>query len=106
MTLHSNGSHTRWPLSALAIGTSLLLSACVSSPGPQVKGSGLCKADGLDWAVGQPADEANMRKLSAQSGAGLVNPIGPSTITTRDLRQDRLRVFIDKANVITAVRCE
>ncbi|MCF7749953.1 hypothetical protein KQ945_04275 [Bacillus subtilis subsp. subtilis] len=91
---------------ALAIGTSLALSACVSTPGPQVKGPGLCKADGLEWAVGQPADEANMRKLSAQSGAGLVNPIGPETITTRDLRQDRLRVFIDKHNVITAVRCE
>lgn len=106
MTSHLNGSHTRWWWSALAIGASLSLSACVSSPGPQVKGPGLCKAEGLDWAVGQPADEANMRKLSAQSGAGLVNPIGPSTITTRDLRRDRLRVFIDKANVITAVRCE
>ena len=47
-----------------------------------------------------------MRKLLLQSGAGLINPIGPATITTRDLRQDRLRVFIDKDNVITAVRCE
>ena len=91
------------PLTVLA---SLALGACVSTPGPVVKGPGLCKADGLAWAIGQPADEANMRKLAAQSGAGLVNPIGPETITTRDLRQDRLRVFIDKANVITAVRCE
>ncbi|MEG2805181.1 I78 family peptidase inhibitor [Stenotrophomonas sp.] len=93
-------------LTPAALVLPLLLGACVSTPGPQVKGAGLCKADGLDWAVGQPADEANMRKLSAQSGAGLVNPIGPGTITTRDLRQDRLRVFIDKDNVITAVRCE
>lgn len=91
---------------SLAILTSLSLAACVTTPGPEVKGPGLCKADGLDWAVGQPADEANLRKLSAQSGAGLVNPIGPNTITTRDLRPDRLRVFIDKDNVITAVRCE
>jgi hypothetical protein len=91
---------------ALAIVASLLLGACVSTPGPEVKGAGLCKADGLAWAVGQPADEANMRTLARQSGAGLVNPIGPETITTRDLRQDRLRVFIDKNNVITAVRCE
>lgn len=91
---------------ALVVLGSLALGACVNTPGPVVKGPGLCKADGLAWAVGQPADEANMRKLAAQSGAGLVNPIGPETITTRDLRQDRLRVFIDKANLITAVRCE
>lgn len=82
------------------------LAACVSSPGPEVKGSGLCDASGLGWAVGQPADEANMRRLCTQSGAGLINPIGPETITSRDLRKDRLRVFIDKQNVITAVRCE
>jgi len=91
---------------ALALAASLTLGACVSTPGPEVKGSGLCRPDGLDWAVGQPADEANMRRLARQSGAGLVNPIGPGTITTRDLRQDRLRVFIDKDNVITAARCE
>lgn len=60
----------------------------------------------MGWAIGQPADQANMRKLLLQSGAGLINPIGPATITSRDLRQDRLRVFIDKDNVITAVRCE
>lgn len=105
MSLSRNAASRRlFPV--LAIAGSLALSACVSSPGPAVAGPGLCKAQGLDWAVGQPADEANMRKLAAQSGAGLVNPIGPETITTRDLRQDRLRVFIDKGNVITAVRCE
>jgi len=85
---------------------SVVFSGCVSTPGPQVKGSGLCNAATLGWAVGQPANEANMRRLSRESGAGLVNPIGPDTITTRDLRQDRLRVFVDRDNVITAARCE
>ncbi len=89
------------PLSAAA-----LIAGCVSTPGPQVQGSGRCDASGLAWAVGQKADEATMRRLSRDSGAGLVNPIGPATITTRDLRQDRLRVFVDKDNVITAARCE
>ena len=106
MTFHSRSVTSGRLAATLALVASLALSACVSTPGPQVKGPGLCKADGLEWAVGQPADEATMRKLSAQSGAGLVNPIGPETITTRDARQDRLRVFIDKQNVITAVRCE
>lgn len=106
MTFLSRSLPPKVLVPALAIASSLALAACVSTPGPVVKGAGLCKADGLAWAVGQPADEANMRKLAAQSGAGLVNPIGPETITTRDLRQDRLRVFIDKNNLITAVRCE
>lgn len=86
--------------------SALLLSACVSTPGPQVKGSGQCDASQLGWAIGQPANEPNIRRLSHESGAGLVNPIGPSTITTKDIRQDRLRVFVDKDNIITATRCE
>ncbi len=93
-------------LSLLLPASALLLSACVSTPGPQVSGSGQCNASELGWAVGQPADEANMRRLSRESGAGLVNPIGPNTITTRDIRPDRLRVHVDKDNIITAARCE
>ena len=99
-------SLSRYPLAAIMLAGTLSLTACVSSPGPEIKGPGLCKADELGWAIGQPADQANMRKLLLQSGAGLINPIGPATITSRDLRQDRLRVFIDKDNVIAAVRCE
>ncbi|WP_313442801.1 I78 family peptidase inhibitor [Stenotrophomonas sp.] len=93
-------------LSLLLPAAALLLSACVSTPGPQVKGSGHCDASQLGWAVGQPANEANMRRLSSESGAGLVNPIGPNTITTKDIRPDRLRVFVDKDNIITAAHCE
>lgn len=92
-------------ISLTLLGT-LALGGCASSPGPQVQGSGECQAGTLGWAVGQPANEANMRRLSRESGAGLVNPIGPGTITTKDLRTDRLRVYIDKQDVITAVRCE
>jgi len=99
-------SLSRYPLAAIMLAGTLSLAACVSTPGPEIKGPGLGKADALGWAIGQPADQANMRKLLLQSGAGLINPIGPATITSRDLRKDRLRVFIDKDNVITAVRCE
>lgn len=91
------------PLVAMA---ALTLSACATSPGPAITGSGQCHAEPLAWAIGKPADEANMRALLKQSGAGLINPIGPDTITTRDYRPDRLRVFIDKDNIITATRCE
>lgn len=90
---------------ALAL-SGLLLQACASSPGPQVVGSGRCSDSQLGWAVGQPADEANIRRLSRESGAGMVNPIGPDTSVRADHRDDRLRVFVGADNVITAVRCE
>ena len=57
-------------------------------------------------AVGQPANEDNMRRLLLDSGAGLINPIGPDTNLLGDHRLDRLRVFIDAGNLITAARCE
>lgn len=97
--------HTRIAVPFLAVAASLL-SGCVSSPGPEVRGSGQCHDAPLQWAVGQPAAEETMRKLFRESGAGLINPIGPATVVSRDRRDDRLRVFIDKDNVITAVRCE
>ncbi|WP_305805296.1 I78 family peptidase inhibitor [Stenotrophomonas sp. YIM B06876] len=82
------------------------LGGCLSTPGPTIAGDGRCDDAQLQWAVGQPGTEANMRKLARQSGAGLVNPIGPASIVSRDHRQDRLRVFLDGDNIITAARCE
>lgn len=96
-------SSTRAMSLALA---AMALTACVSTPGPQVAGSGTCRDASLGWAVGQPADEATLRRLSSESGAGLVNPIGPSTVVKHDSRSDRLRVYIDANNRITAARCE
>jgi len=94
----------RLPATAVLLATGL--GGCLTTPGPTVSGNGRCDASQLQWAVGQPGNEANMRRLSRESGAGLVNPIGPATIVTQDIRQDRLRVFLDASNTITAVRCE
>jgi hypothetical protein len=91
--------------SLLALGA-LALSACVSTPGPQVAGSGQCRDASLGWSVGQTADEATLKRLSSESGAGLVNPIAPTTAVKHDSRSDRLRVYIDAQNRITAARCE
>ncbi|MPS35084.1 MAG: hypothetical protein E2593_07290 [Stenotrophomonas sp.] len=92
------------PATAVLLATGL--GGCLSTPGPTVAGDGRCTDTQLQWAVGQPGNEANMRRLARESGAGLVNPIGPATIVSRDIRQDRLRVFLDAGNTITAVRCE
>ncbi|MCL7714923.1 I78 family peptidase inhibitor [Stenotrophomonas mori] len=94
----------RLPATALLLATGV--SGCLTTPGPTIAGDGHCDASQLQWALGQSGDEATMRRLARESGAGLVNPIGPATVVTRDLRQDRLRVFLDAANTITAVRCE
>lgn len=88
------------------------LAACQSAPPPSSSGnatstdeSGRCSDAGIQWAVGKTNDEATIRRLKQESRAGIVNPIGPTTITSRDIRHDRLRVFVDANNVITAVRC-
>ena len=99
-------SPLRLPVSASALLLPVALAGCLSMPGPTVTGDGHCDASQLQWAVGQPGNEANMRRLSRESGAGLVNPVGPSSIVSLDIRQDRLRVFLDAGNTITAVRCE
>ena len=50
--------------------------------------------------------QGDPRVVSGESGAGLVNPIGPGTVVKHDARTDRLRVYIDADNRITAARCE
>ncbi|WP_315386207.1 hypothetical protein [uncultured Stenotrophomonas sp.] len=105
MTSRSRSLFSRGLVPLLAL-TTLSLSACATAPGPHITGSGQCHAEPLAWAIGKPADEANMRALLKQSGAGLIDPIGPATITASATRDDRLRVFIDRNNVITSVKCE
>lgn len=94
------------PLRTLVPLASCLLAACATTAGPEVGGTGRCNDAALGWAVGQPADEANMRRLSRESGAGLVNPIGPDSLTRGDHRSDRLRVYVDAENIIRSARCE
>ncbi|WP_262378469.1 hypothetical protein [Luteimonas viscosa] len=47
-----------------------------------------------------------MRRLARESGAGLVDPIGPDSRPLADRRGDRLRVRIDAGNIIESARCE
>jgi hypothetical protein len=99
-------SRSRNVIPLVAIATALTLSACATSPGPEIPSSGQCHDTSLGWAVGKVADQPTLRKLLLESGTGLINPIGPETIVSHDTRTDRLRVYIDKNNIITAARCE
>ena len=88
-----------------------LLAACTSlQPDPGAAGragaaAGVCQADAVAWAVGQPANEEVLARVWRESGAGLVRPIAPGQAVTRDFRRDRLNIHIDRSNVITAIDC-
>ena len=95
---------------ALILPCALLMAACQSTPtrtpDTPSQTAGPCQDAPLQWAVGQNADEPTMRKLTREAGKVLVNPIGPASIVSHDHRTDRLRVYLDDHNRITAVRCE
>lgn len=89
---------------ALAFAGAAALSAC-GTAGP-MQAERVCDASTLGWAIGQPFDDALYQRLLRDSGAGLLNPIAPSTSVRADSRRDRLRVYLDKDNRVTAARCE
>lgn len=89
-----------------------LLAACAPSAslqpaagGPAVQGAGHCQAEQVAWAVGQIATEATLARVRQESGASQLRPIAPGQATTRDLRPDRLNVFVDAANAIVRITC-
>lgn len=84
-------------------GGMLALAACTSAG---KKTTAQCDDSQLGWAIGQPGDQTNLARLWKESGAGLMNPIAPTTVVKRDSRPDRLRVYLDQNNLITAARCE
>ncbi|WP_369936921.1 I78 family peptidase inhibitor [Xanthomonas tesorieronis] len=89
-----------------------LLAACAPSAslqpaagGPAVQDDGHCQAEPVAWAVGQVATEATLARVRQESGAGQLRPIAPGQATTRDLRPDRLNVFVDASNAIVRITC-
>lgn len=95
-----SGKTGRQAMIALVV---LALAGCASQ---EARKTAQCDDSQLGWAIGQPGDEANLARLWKESGAGLMNPIAPTTVVKRDSRPDRLRVYLDKDNLITAARCE
>ena len=90
----------------------MLLAACAppqslqpASGGPAIAGDGTCKAENVAWATGQEATQDTMARVWRESGAGLIRPIAPGQVVTRDFRPDRVNVHIDGGNVITGIDC-
>ncbi len=94
----------------LAVVVACMLCACASTdakekPAPQAKGVAKCDTSKLDWAKGQPANEANARRLVRESGFGLWRIIGPDNVERADYRPDRLTIYTDKDNIIQSLDC-
>lgn len=90
---------------ACCIVLAIALAACATGSDPRAPAR-TCSDATLAWAVGMPLDEATYARLLRDSGAGLLNAIGPDRPARADSRTDRLRVYVDRDNRITAARCE
>ena len=64
-----------------------------------------CDTSKLDWAKGQPANEANARRLVRDRGLGLWRILGPESVERADYRPDRLTIYTDKDNIIQSLDC-
>lgn len=95
-----------------------VLAACASTPPeppttgavtggnqPARPGTGKCNADAVQWAIGQPNNQANFDRIWKESGAGLIRPISPNQAVTMDFREDRVNVHLDASNKIVRISC-
>lgn len=119
----------------LAGACALLLTACVSSqmpispanddvdaapppPAVALNGSGneqatACDLGAIQYAIGEPFDDANgahlqkqlQRQLQSDSSARQVRVLRPGDMATMDHRPDRLNIHLDDQDVIEALRC-
>lgn len=64
-----------------------------------------CNEKAGQWAVGQPADEALVAKVKADTGSDRVRVIRPGMAVTMDWRGDRVNLDVDADNRVLAVRC-
>ncbi len=67
--------------------------------------AGTCDASSLDWAIGQPGDDALLARAMAESGATNARFLRPGMAMTMDYRPDRLVIDLDEDGRVTATRC-
>jgi starvation-inducible outer membrane lipoprotein len=96
-------------LSALAITTTLVLSACSTTPSPSqtpsAPVSGRCNAAPAQFAVGRNANSALENEARARAGAKTVRVLKPNQIVTMEFNAERLNLSVDDAGRVTRVAC-
>ncbi|WP_249975922.1 I78 family peptidase inhibitor [Vreelandella olivaria] len=98
--------------------TATLLAACASVPDDEsapppptvgqeeVSSAGAtCNIDTIQYAIGEPFDEANVPQLQSESSARQVRVLRPGSAATMDYREDRLNIHLESNDMIEALRC-
>ena len=67
--------------------------------------AGTCDASVLDWAIGQPGDDALLARAKAEAGAAHAQFLRPGMVMTMDYRPDRLVIVLDDAGRVESARC-
>lgn len=99
----------KWIVTAAAMSTAL--TACSSlqpppgEPDRRAARSGECRAEPVQWAIGEDASSATTGRIWRESHAGLLRPIAPGQAVRHDHRTDRVNVDVDADNRIIRVWC-
>ncbi|HEY0112935.1 MAG TPA: I78 family peptidase inhibitor [Allosphingosinicella sp.] len=64
-----------------------------------------CDASKAQVLVGEPSSQALAAEAMRLTGAGIMRWIAEGAITTREYREDRLNIELDRENRVKAIRC-
>ena len=87
----------------LVLAISLVLGAC-SMPAMAVQ-AGQCKAFTVNFLVAPEVTPALLEMLRKESGATLARVEKPGDIFTQEVNPNRLRVIVDKNNILVRYLC-
>lgn len=77
----------------------------VAPNNPTEEQAGACDLDAIQYAIGEPFDEASFSQLKSDSGAQQVRVLRPGDIATMDHRPDRLNIHLDDQDNVEELRC-
>jgi uncharacterized lipoprotein YajG len=89
-----------------------LLVACASTAPPPATGTapaapstGVCNAQGAQFAVGKTAGASVVEEARQRSGSYMARVLRPNQVVTMEFNAQRLNLEVDAASVVKRVRC-
>lgn len=100
----------RLPILVALATTSLLISACNSTPATgqapdPAPVAGRCNAAPVQFAVGRNADAALENEARTRAGAKTVRVLKPNQVVTMEFNAERLNLSVDDAGRVMRVAC-
>ena len=90
--------------SALLVGA-IALSACAATPPAASEPGSVCKSEGLNRFVGQPATEALGAEMLRVSAARTIRWVAQGMMVTMDFSPQRLTVFLTADGRVERANC-